>query len=791
MHFAYQVTHCITGSADYLLCFCRILIPPLPKGVLQVGLLLGNGQLSFVQSLLILPPACSSEMVTLFSNLLLSSMSTPAAQQQLMLSSAQAAAIRQAMSSSGGQLTPALAQALDAAAALNPLGGAPGSQLLPSSFQNSNMVGQLSSVMSRWTPWKIQVESGGQQQQLEMLPQQLQQVWQQRFSPVVKDVAYLLAVQNKTVTMLAGGGPGGAVPPSAAAAVMLEQETFRSLATQMVEFLAGNCMWSMLQYLTDVMYGAGASAKALYAARAAGLIEAQQQQQREREQQQEQQQQEQQHQRQLQQQEEEQQQQLQMIALQQQQQQHLQLQGLRPLRVPTLMQSEAEAVAAAEDELPAIASTGMASRHAQSATSSQTPAAASPLGLSMQEVASYYQAAGQPAAVGVAITAGLPPASASAAGAVPPSRRSSFSNGFYATAPAASPLQAGQHSTPAASTAVGRWWGGEDIDDALLQRDQEDVQKAATAAAAARAAGAVERSQKPPPRHTPPTSRRDSATSQSSGSRRGSWITSPHHTSTAAAAGGGGGASSGGLTTSFPDSTNSDSTAASASATSSAAAAVENYYSRLPRSRRVSPSASSYYSLSSSGSLGSFSGRAGSMVTTNGSSSSDGLLQLQSSSSPSHQWPNGRLSLEAAAGKAGASQPQQQQQEVGVSGRAGGSGSGEGRSSTESGIANVRRREKGEGGGGGGGGGGDGGQTRGSWLPSAAVASSSARQLGSTGGSDEGKAAGAAGGIGGGLTSVKVLKAMLGMADVRWREVHLLLLSYVIVALLVMLLLRG
>ena len=168
-------------------------------------------------------------------------MSTAAAQQQLTNAAAAAAALRQAM---GYQYhcDPA------AAAAAYQL-AAPG-----------------------LTPWQLELEVGGEKQQLTVLPEQLQQVWDERFAPVVQDVATLLATQSKAAQVLAASedveGLRKEDRAAAVATLLLQEERFRGLATWLVEFLAGNCMWAMLQYLTDVLYGTGASAKALYAARA-------------------------------------------------------------------------------------------------------------------------------------------------------------------------------------------------------------------------------------------------------------------------------------------------------------------------------------------------------------------------------------------------------------------------------------------------------------------------------------------------------------------------------------------
>jgi hypothetical protein len=208
--------------------------------------------------------------------------------------------------------------------------------------------------------------------------------------------------------------------------------------------------------------------------------------------------------------------------------------------------------------------------------------------------------------------------------------------------------------------------------------------------------------------------------------------------------------------------------------------------------------------MSSSGSFGSFSSRAGSGVEfSNGSGTFDVALDLPSSSSRSQKWVGEMMSNKEGSG---AMAPQQQQQQLrqqerwrGLSGEGRRGEDDDGERRAESGVANVRRRGKGE-------------REHAAANSESSIGGSGMSQLKASpniagsggdgcngtpeGGSSRwwhwGDTSGVAVATGAGSRGlIHALKVMLGMGDVRWREVHLLLLSYVIVALLVMLLLRA
>jgi hypothetical protein len=113
----------------------------------------------------------------------------------------------------------------------------------------------------------------------------VQVVWQKQYTPVLIDIAYLLTAQLQKAT----GSPLASAPASpfanasteggcprtmstaaaAQAQINMDSPEFKSMVTHLVQFLAANGLWAVLQLITDSVYGVGASAKALYTAKAA------------------------------------------------------------------------------------------------------------------------------------------------------------------------------------------------------------------------------------------------------------------------------------------------------------------------------------------------------------------------------------------------------------------------------------------------------------------------------------------------------------------------------------------
>lgn len=131
---------------------------------------------------------------------------------------------------------------------------------------------------------------GGQQQQSGMNgvnAADVQSVWKKQYTPVLVDISYMLTAQSNRLAAAVARPPAAAAaavpasptaagcsPRAAAAAtqqppVSMDSPEFKMMVTHLVQFLAANGLWAVLQMVTDSVYGVGASAKALYSAKAA------------------------------------------------------------------------------------------------------------------------------------------------------------------------------------------------------------------------------------------------------------------------------------------------------------------------------------------------------------------------------------------------------------------------------------------------------------------------------------------------------------------------------------------
>lgn len=264
-------------------------LPALPKGSVRLAVVLDDQSIAFVQTLLVLPSPCAQEMVLLWASLLQTCLAT-AAQLQQRPSGPQPGSL-----SGPHQAGPADAADIPSSTPRGSLdvGSSDGSGWTSQDSNNSAMSGSGSQAAAEGRAAAAQRGETGTSQagpaaggrpsgrslgSTAVSPADVQAVWHKQYMPVLTDIAYLLAThQNRAAVPTAGiagrasvsgTAVAGAAAAQSAAASNIDTPEFKSMVTQLVQFLAANGMWAVLQLITDSVYGVGASAKALYTAKA-------------------------------------------------------------------------------------------------------------------------------------------------------------------------------------------------------------------------------------------------------------------------------------------------------------------------------------------------------------------------------------------------------------------------------------------------------------------------------------------------------------------------------------------
>jgi hypothetical protein len=271
---------------------------------------LNDHPVSFVQTLLVLPAPCAQEMALLWACLLQTRLAAAAQLQpgstlQQQQQQQQMALGMQMKAAAGGGSFPR--GSLDVGSSVEASGwtSQDSSCSTTSLGNNSSSAGSnvqasgtaAAGVSSSSSPGVVYRQTaaaaggGGGGGGSAVSPNEVQAVWNKQYTPLLTDIAYLLAThQHKAAMPTAGiavpGSPAlaavaaatgqnaaaaAAAGAAAAAAggVSIDSPQFKSMVTQLVQFLAANGMWAVLQLITDSVYGVGASAKALYTAKAA------------------------------------------------------------------------------------------------------------------------------------------------------------------------------------------------------------------------------------------------------------------------------------------------------------------------------------------------------------------------------------------------------------------------------------------------------------------------------------------------------------------------------------------
>lgn len=201
---------------------CRVSLPALPKGVLQIIVVDGANRPCFMQQMLVLPAPAAQEMNTLWSQLLRGQLST-----------APAPAATPTSTSTAGSAAAGSSEVVPASRS--------------SSMQSSGSMPDAATGQAK-----------------RVGPQEIQALWQHTFYRIVTDIAALLLARKPA------GAQAAAESPAAAAGgpqVIMDTPESRRKISSLTHFLAANGKWAVLELLTDHVFGSGSSARAMYATR--------------------------------------------------------------------------------------------------------------------------------------------------------------------------------------------------------------------------------------------------------------------------------------------------------------------------------------------------------------------------------------------------------------------------------------------------------------------------------------------------------------------------------------------
>jgi hypothetical protein len=273
---------------------CRVPLPALPKGAIQLSVMLNDQPVSFTQTLLVLPAPCAQEMALLWACLLQTRLAAaaqlqpnpPAQQQQVVTQKAAGGSVSRGSLDVGSSVEASGWTSQDSSCSSASMGN---SNSAGSNIQGGAAAAGVSNSSASPRVRNVNGNGGGGGGSA-VSPNEVQAVWNKQYTPLLTDIAYLLAThQHKAAMPTAGiavpGSPAlaavaaatgqntaaiaAAGAAAAAGGVSINSPQFKSMVMQLVQFLAANGMWAVLQLITDSVYGVGASAKALYTAKAA------------------------------------------------------------------------------------------------------------------------------------------------------------------------------------------------------------------------------------------------------------------------------------------------------------------------------------------------------------------------------------------------------------------------------------------------------------------------------------------------------------------------------------------
>eukprot|EP00775_Hariotina_reticulata_P004915 gene4915-5159_t len=283
-----EVRGLIQGSDGLL----RVPLPALPKGVLQLALMVKDLHLCFVQPLLVMPRPCAQEMVLLWARLLQARLTAAAAAAQQQASCTPRGSFDISCGSWTSQGSDCSLQSNaslphDAPAGSQSAGGVSSATQQQANLQATDaMAGATAGSRAAADPCKQSPNpsSGVQGPSAVSISQvEVQAVWQRQYVPVITDVAYLLAanMEKGATTACAAAAAVPAAGPAClgqsssnagspqsspqgqqnpALTVNTDSSEFKALVTHLVQFLAAHGMWAVLQLITDHVYGAVAAA---------------------------------------------------------------------------------------------------------------------------------------------------------------------------------------------------------------------------------------------------------------------------------------------------------------------------------------------------------------------------------------------------------------------------------------------------------------------------------------------------------------------------------------------------
>lgn len=236
---------------------CRISLPALPKGVVQVLVLDDSNKPCFMQHLLVLPPPCAQDLNTLWSQILRGQIiTTPAATAVTDASASAPIAASSSQTTQGGSLYGSNESSKGAATS-------------SSSFTSAALGSSIAAALQ---------QAPGQPKRLG--PLEIQDLWRNSYSRVMTDVAAVLLTWSKSQELPTGVTSASTAQRAAAARTAspagitprtsFDTPEMRDKVGGLLHFFATHNKWAVLELLTSHVYGYGSSAKAMYTSKVLG-----------------------------------------------------------------------------------------------------------------------------------------------------------------------------------------------------------------------------------------------------------------------------------------------------------------------------------------------------------------------------------------------------------------------------------------------------------------------------------------------------------------------------------------
>jgi hypothetical protein len=263
----------LDSSAVFLRSFpsCRISLPALPKGVVQILVLDDTSRPCFMQHVLVLPPPCAQDLNSLWADLLRGQIVVPVS-----APASAAGASASAASAASGSIHSSFGKVATGPLCTSTESSKESCKCAATSSSSSTKLLQTGSVAT-----------SGSLAHRKLGPYEIQGLWDHSFSRVTTQIAAVLLTRSRSPELPTGVRPGSTAECAAALGAPGQPGLFprtsfdtaemKDRVSTLLHLLATHSKWAVLELLTAHVYGYGASARAMFASHvqpSAGFAEA-------------------------------------------------------------------------------------------------------------------------------------------------------------------------------------------------------------------------------------------------------------------------------------------------------------------------------------------------------------------------------------------------------------------------------------------------------------------------------------------------------------------------------------